>query len=196
MAILSIKPKTRISNLGLNLTVTLPSTPVVLKTDVFGKDYARIDFTDTDDLYNALVEAATLYVQKILNRALITQTLTAEWDSVGYEVPLPYYVPGASITSLKTVNDEGTKTALTQNSNYYFRNGILKVGTSLGLEAIYTSGYGAASSDVPQPIKLAIGRIVLGLYDRRDDEIMESNIDQLAMNSMTLLAPYINHDIW
>jgi uncharacterized phiE125 gp8 family phage protein len=196
MSHLSIKPVTRKDNVGLSVTVALPATPVLTTADA--KTAMRVDFSEDETFINALIESATLYVQKILNRALISQTVIAEWDSVGADVPLPY-VAKESITSVSavvTIDDEGTETALVLNTGYFVRNGKLKVGTNLGLRATYTAGYGAASTDVPRPIITAIERIVLGLYDRRDDEILENNIDQLAMNSMVLLSPYINHETY
>ena len=193
MSHLSIKPVTRKDNLGLSVTVSLPATAVVTTADA--KKHLRVDFSEDDDFIDALVSSATLYVQKILNRALISQTVIAEWDSVGADVPLPY-VAKESITSVSevlTIDDEATETALVLNTGYFVRNGKLKVGTNLGLRATYTAGYGTVSTDVPLPIITAIKRIVQGLYDRRDDEILENNIDQLAFNSMTLLSPYVNH---
>jgi uncharacterized phiE125 gp8 family phage protein len=188
----SIKAPTSYSSQGLNVTLSLPATPVILKTDDFGKGHARIDFSEDDDLFDALVESATLWVQKKLNRALISQTVVAEWDAVSYEVVLPY-APISAITSVVTVADDGTETALTLNIGYTFRNGVIRVNTSLGLKVTYVAGYGPASSDVPSTIKNVIGRIVLSLYDRRDDEVEETNIEQLAFNSMALLQPYINY---
>ena len=190
---LSIKAATNVPNLGLKVTPAAIATPML--TTAEAKSAARIDFSDDDTFVDALVEAATLWVEKYLNRGLITRSFTCEWDSVGNAVPLPM-LPVVSVTTVKTVNDEGTKTALTLNSGYFIRNGIIKVSTPLGLEVIYTSGYGAASSNVPSPIKRAIERIVIGLYDRRDDEMTETNIDQLAFNTISLLKPYVNHNIY
>lgn len=196
MSHLSIKPKTRVDNLGLAVTVALPATPVLTTADA--KTAMRVDFSEDDTFIDALIESATLYVQKILNRALISQTVIAEWDSVGYIVPLPY-VAKESITSVSAVvviDEEATETALVLNTGYTVRNGKLKVNTPLGLRATYTAGYGTASTDVPRPIINAIERIVLGLYDRRDDEVLSNNIDQLAMNSMVLLEPYKNYQLY
>ena len=190
MPSLSIKPLIRVSNLGLKITPAAIVTPMLTTGEA--KSAARIDFSDDDTFIDALVEAATLWAENYLNRGLITRSFTCEWDSVGAEVPLPLQ-PVVSITSVKVVNEENTKTALTLNSGYFLRNGTIKVSTPLGLEVIYTCGYGAASSNVPSPIKRAIERIVIGLYDRRDDEMDATNIDQLALNSVALLNPYINH---
>jgi len=162
-------------------------------TTADAKIYARVDFSEDDDLIEALVESATHWVQKKLNRCLINQTVVAEWDSVGYEVPLPY-VPVSSITEVVVVNDEGSETELTLNSGYYLRNEMLKVSTALGLKVTYVSGYGTASTDVPKPIVTAIKRLVLALYDRRDDEVQETNIEQLELNLMALISPYINYN--
>lgn len=187
---LSLKPIARANNTGLNVTMALSATPML--TTVEAKALAKIDFSDHDTFVDALVTAATLWVQKKINRALINQTVIAEWDSVDEWVPLPY-APIVSITSIKTIDNEATETVLVANTGYFLRNNKIKVATHLGLRATYVAGYGAASTNVPGPIKEAIGRIVINLYDRRDDE-MES-IDKVAFNSMALLDPYINESI-
>ena len=186
----SIKPVMNEPNLGLNVTLSLPATPVL--TTAEAKKALRVDFSEDDDFIDALVESATLHVQKVLNRALISQTVIAEWDSVGYEVSLPY-APVISMTSLVTVDDEGTETELVLNTGYTMRNNKIKVNTGIGLKATYLAGYGATSSDVPAPIKRAIERIVISLYDRRDDEVLETNVEGLEFSSMVLLQPYINY---
>ena len=186
----SIKAPTSYSSEGLNVTLSLPSTPVL--TTAEAKKALRVDFSEDDDFIDALVSAATEMAQKILNRALISQTVVAEWDAVSYEVVLPY-APVSGITSVVTVADNGTETALTLNSGYTFRNGTIRVNTSLGLKVTYTAGYGATSADVPQPIRTAIERMVIGLYDRRDDEVLETNVEQLELNAKALLQPYINY---
>lgn len=189
---LSIKPVLNIPNLGLNVTVTLPGVPML--TIAEAKTHTRIDFPEDDDLVDAFIEASTELVQKWLNRALITQTVIAEWNSVGFDVPLPYIGKESetSVSAVVTIDDEGTETALVLNTGYYIRNGIIKVRTALGLRVTYTAGYGAASTDVPAPIKIAIRRIVNNMYDRRDDEIEETNVEQLMFGTKSILLPYIN----
>ena len=104
----------------------------------------------------------------------------------------------ATFTSVSTVAEDGTVTALTVNEGYTYRNGVVKLSTALGLKIVYTSTYGAAGDNsatkiaaVPSPIKTAIKRLTLGLYDRRDDELLETNLDELGFGSMALLSPYI-----
>ena len=188
---LSIKPITQIPNKGLKATFTLPATPVVTTADA--KAYCRVDFSEDDDLIDALVSSSTHWVQNKLNRCLINQTVVAEWDSVGYEVPLPF-IPVGTISEVVTVNDEGTEGTLVLNTGYYKRNDLIKVSTPLGLKVTYTSGYGTASTDVPAPIITAIKRMTLALYDRRDDEVQETNIEQIEINLMALIQPYINYN--
>ncbi len=189
---LSIKPVLNIPNLGLNVTVAIPGVPML--TTAEAKLHTRIDFPEDDDLVNAFIKAATELVQKWINRALITQTVIAEWDSVGYSVPLPYIGKESetSISAVVTIDDEGTETTLVLNTGYHIRNGKIKVQTALGLRVTYTAGYGDASTDVPAPIKEAIKRIVTNLYDRRDDEVEETNVEQLLFGTKALLLPYIN----
>jgi len=162
-------------------------------TTADAKAYCRVDFSEDDDLIFALVSSSTHWVQNKLNRCLINQTVVAEWDSVGYEVPLPF-IPVGTISEVVTVNDEGTEGTLVLNTGYYKRNDLLKVSTPLGLKVTYTSGYGTASTDVPAPIITAIKRMTLALFDRRDDEVQETNIEQIEINLMALIQPYINYN--
>lgn len=189
---LNLKPASKTPNLGLNVTLSIPATPVVTTAD--SKAFSRIDFSNDDSLVDSFIEAATLWVQKRIGRALINQTVIAEWDSVGDNVPLPY-IPVSSITKVETVEDDGTLTELTANSGYYLRNGKIKVTTSLGLRVTYIAGYGTTSTDVPTPLVTAVERIALGLYERRDDEVMgdDTRVDAVAMNSLSLLQPYMNY---
>ena len=186
----SIKAPTSYSPKGLQLTMSLPATPVL--TTAQAKTALRVDFSEDDDFIDALVQGATEMAQKILNRALITQTVIAEWDAVDYETILPY-APVQSITSVKTVADSGTETALTVNEGYTFRNGVVRCNTSLGLKVTYVAGYGDASTDVPPLIVRAIERMVISMYDRRDDEVLETNVEQVAFDARAMLQPFINY---
>lgn len=184
----SIKPTTQKANKGLNITWSLPATPVL--TTAEAKTACRIDFNTDDDFVDALVQSGTLMVQNMASRALVNQTVVAEWDSVGYEVPLPV-APVVSITSVQTVDNAGNLTALVAGTGYTLRNNVIRVNTSLGLRVTYTAGYGAASTNVPRPLITAVERIVLSLYDRRDDEVLETNVEQLELNTKAIIAPYI-----
>ena len=185
-----MRPNTRRANTGLNVTMTLPATPVI--TTAEAKTALRVDFNDDDDFIDALIESATLYFQKKLNRAFISQTVIAEWDQVGYEVPLPY-APVSAVSEVAVVDYDGTTTALTSGTGYTLRNGVVRVNTNLGLKVTYTAGYGATSATVPQPIRTAIERMVINLYDRRDDTVENTNIEEIAMNSLALVQPYMNY---
>ena len=188
---MDLKPEvTKTHNLGLDVLLALPATPVVTTADQ--KVETKIDFTADDTLLATYIEVATLYVQKKIGRALINQTVVAEWDSVGGVVPLPY-IPVSEITSVKTVAENGDLTILELNAGYSIRNNKIRVSTGLGLRVTYIAGYGAASTNVPTPLIQAVKRITTSLYDNRNDEMMETNIDQLAFNSMALIQPYINY---
>jgi len=59
-----------------------------------------------------------------------------------------------------------------------------------GILVTYASGYGAAAVDVPEDIRTAIKRILAGLYENRQDEIVGAVAAKLDLTAKALLEPY------
>jgi uncharacterized phiE125 gp8 family phage protein len=178
-------------NSGLRVSYSLPATPLITTADA--KKFMRIDasFTADDDEVDSLVASATYEAQQYFNRALITQTITAEWNTVARATPLPF-APVQSIASVTTIGADGTETVLT-SSDYKFINGEIRINTSLGLRVVYVAGYGDASTDVPTDIIKAVNQIALDNYEHRESQVVGDNIDQMVNEPFRKLDRYINY---
>lgn len=138
-----------------------------------------------------VIKSARQMVERYLNRALITQTITAYFDSFGAKIYLPF-APVISVTTVKRKRLDQSVT-LTVNSDYYVQGNKDKFlyitnplevtpGTSphdsvngYELEVVYQAGYGAASSDIPQNIVDSVAMIAAGNYVARKggDKVMD-----------------------
>ncbi len=192
------------------------SEPVVIAdlTDA-GQDYMRIDFAADDTLITNMIVTAREWVEKFLGRSLITQTRIAYITNYNSRVRLPYApidVTSTNIIVKRKFQDEST--TLTLDSDYYVMGvtsqpsdlfiNITDIGnvatgkypidrfaSNHHLEIEYVCGYGSSASDVPQPIKEAIMRIVATNYETRNDHQQGTggvvNVPQDAKN---MLYPY------
>jgi uncharacterized phiE125 gp8 family phage protein len=167
--------------------VTAPTSEPVTMAEA--KGYLRQDLSDEDALIGALVAAARQYVERALNRALITQTWRLKLDDF---YCAPYYcetdntirlprVPLQSVSSITYLDYDGT--SQTWSSTEYQVDAASEPGrvtTASGewwpetqSEAInavtitYVAGYGAAA-DVPQGIRQALLFLVKHWFDQRE----------------------------
>ena len=145
--------------------------------------WIKLDTTLTDDdavVIPNVIKSARQEVERYLNRALITQTITAYYSSFTEKV----YLPFPPIISVTTVNRHRLDQVVTLvlNSDFYVQGNKDKFlfitnpldvvpGTSprdtingFELEVIYTAGYGPASSDIPQSIIDSVAMVASANY--------------------------------
>ena len=142
--------------------------------DLWSRD---IDAADTA-LENALISAATDFVEKSMNRVFVSRVYTANFQcssSSEYE-PFPYIElrrsPLISVASVKV-----NTVALTLTDDYVIKNtssfsrilftSSLSLDTDLAypIEVEFTAGY----ATVPEEVKTAIKQLVLFWYENRGD---------------------------
>ena len=176
---------------------TAPSVEPVTLTEA--KNYMKVDYTnDATLIEDVLIPSARQMVEKMINKALITQTLKAYYTSFGEVVDLPY-APVQSVSSVKRIQ-QNTTTTLTADSDYYVQGldekfllitspynsppGYSPSDTLKGAELLveYVAGYGAAASDVPASIKEAIRKIVAFNYENRNEDEAGLEIPSSAKN--------------
>ncbi len=192
-----IKPRLPVHG-GMVFNITdQPSREPITAANVC--EYGRIDTTAEDTLIGSMITAVRQVAEGWMGRALITQEITVnlDWWPEGGVVKLPR-PPLIEVVSIKTINEEGTKTTYSTDS-YYTRVDIapgqivIKTGSSPpintdrahgGYEIIYDAGYGNAVTDVPQGIRTGLIEWVLYAYENRvvDREPPE--------NAMPLLGHY------
>ncbi len=157
------------------------------------KNYLKQEYgTDAteDTLINSLIQQAHEFLERRLNKSLSASTTWTVWtdeeeDFVEFDLPCS---PHASITTVKGIDNEGTKTALTLNSGYWVKGNQQKVLTFgslnsggapgsgitsyVALEIIFVAGYtsdGVDAEFLPEAIVDAILMIVAESYVNRGD---------------------------
>jgi uncharacterized phiE125 gp8 family phage protein len=143
--------------------------------------HCRVDNHDNDVLLVSAIKTATLNVEEITNRALLTQT----WDYCLDSWPNKNYIriPKGnlqSVTSIKYKDDAGTEYTLVAGTDYLVeKNGdqngriVLPYGKSWPSSTLYPSnpitvryvcGWTEAMK-VPYPLRTAVKMIGLDLYE-------------------------------
>lgn len=160
--------------------VTGPATASLTLAEV--KAQLRIDSDDEDTLLTNLIHTAEAHVDGLgdLGRAMITQT----WAQ--YENQAPGWVrlhmtPVQSLTSVEYYDSDGTLQTATVSDFELWRDGDHMIckpkdgkqwpGADTRPDAIkitYVSGFGDASSDIPESIRQAMLMLIAHLYENRE----------------------------
>lgn len=182
------------------------------------KMHAKIDHSYEDDLIETIISAARSTAEKYLQRALITQTLTMTLDKFpGYQPFVPeltysgyresvIYLPRnpvQSVSEVRYVDDSGVTQTL-DASRYRVDTDseparITPVYDELWpstrvtiktVEVDYIAGYGAADTDVPANIRLAILMMVSTWYNIRQDVAIGVSTQKIPHSAEHLMGPY------
>lgn len=179
--------------------VNNPSTKVVSVTDI--KAQLRIDTNDENDLLGYYIDAATDMAENYCNRHFITHQYKLYFnekvdkaslifpnctlEEAGSNKPVNWVDEnGAAQSSDKAYIDAFSNPSLVYLSSD-FPNTTLKDNAANTFYFWFNTGYGSASSDVPEAIKQAIKLIVADMYYFREDRKR-----QFPMASQILLQPY------
>jgi len=175
---------------------TNPTTKVVSVTDV--KSHLRIDTSDEDTLLGLYIDAATEMAENFCGRHFITHEYRLYFDSVTSVASLVY--PDCTLNAVNPVNwidaDGATQSSLLAHIDAYSNPSIVYLDTDFTSTTLQTNlsnvfwfdfstGFGAASSDIPEAIKQAIKLIVADMYYFREDRKRT-----FPMTSEILLQPY------
>jgi uncharacterized phiE125 gp8 family phage protein len=120
-----------------------------------------------DDIVESLIEDVIDEMEVITNSSLVSQTITAVYETYGDTISLPYS-PVSAITSVKTLY-KGVETTLTASTDYYLQGDtlyMLNVGYT-GLEVVYTSG-----GYFPNGLRNAVYQAILTNYNDREDNVL------------------------
>ena len=172
---------------------TEPASEPITTAEI--KNYLKVNFTNDDTLLDEMVTAARKQAETYTQRAFISQVIELFWDRFQLEMALPF-PPNISIDSVKTKFEDQTDT-LVLDTDYFVlgldtkKVRIPVVSSRKSLEIEMTAGYGAAASDVPKDIKLAIMKIAGNYYDNRIDWVTGTIIGKFPENSRSLLDQYI-----
>ena len=176
-----------------------PATKVVSVTDI--KAQLRIDSSDEDTLLGYYIDAATDMAENYCNRHFITHQYKLYFneqvnkaslifpnctlEEAGSNKPINWVDEnGAAQSSDKAYIDAFSNPSLAYLSSD-FPGTTLKDNAANTFYFWFNTGYGTASTDVPEAIKQAIKLIVADMYYFREDRKR-----QFPMASQILLQPY------
>ncbi len=181
------------------LTVAPTETPVS-RTEA--KVHLRVDGTDEDTLIDGLIAAAVAHLDGytgILGRCMVTQTWRQDFDGFASTMRLPF--PAAGITSIVSVDDEGTTSAAIDAANYELQADRLgsfvrfignysfpgSLAETRAVRVTFTAGYGLAAA-VPASLRAAILLLVGHWYANR--EAVGETMAELPLAVAALVEPY------
>ena len=150
------------------------------------KTFMRVEGNDEDDLIESMIEESIQFVEEQYGFQLVTKTVTVEYEFFGKEVNLPLY-PATSVTSVKTIQPDGSEHTLTVNEDYYKTGDKLVFDNVYGweipedrvrLKIVYTAGY----QSIPSGIILGLKKLVASNFEDRQDAV-DGSVSMLPNNS-------------
>lgn len=193
-------------NLGLNfypsLTVkTAPSVEPV--TTAEAKSHSRVDTTADDTLIASYIKAARQWCEKFTGRSFITTTFEYRIPDFEAEIILPR-PPLLAISSIAYIDANGSPQTLASSvyqTNIYSVYGSVKEAYGQtwpttrsddynAVTITYTAGYGSATTNVPEDIRIAILQLVGHWYENREPELTGTISKSLDAMLKALLWPY------
>jgi uncharacterized phiE125 gp8 family phage protein len=183
------------------LIAAAAETPV---STVEAKAHLRVDGDDDTALIGSLVAAATGHLDGytgILGRCLVTQSWRQDFDEFSRVMRLPF--PVAGITSIVSVDDEGTTSSAIAAANYDLQHDGLGsfvrfidtyafpsgLAETRAVRVTFTAGYGAADA-VPSALKAAILLLIGHWYGNREAVVTGTIATELPMAVAALIEPY------
>ena len=135
--------------------------PVIDATSVAEvKNFHNINTDKYDDQIRLIIPSALVDIEKYTGRTIISRTVTAYWKQFNTGADLPY--PDInSITSVTSIDDDGTETALTSADYTVLGNNekfIQIDGSDNQIKIVYEAGYGKTLSSLPASLRMAVIR--------------------------------------
>ncbi len=179
-----------------SLLLTAPAAEPLTLAEA--KSFLRVEHNDDDAVIASLITAARLHVESETRRALITQSwrmVRDAWPDNGWIAVTP--TPLHSLIAARVYDAEGTAHALD------LQHFVLDLAASAlafapwslaapgrakaGIELDLSVGFGAAGSDVPEPLRQAIRMLVAHWYENRG---VTGQSAPLPVSVASLIAPY------
>jgi len=170
---------------------TNASTDVLSTADA--KAWMKVDTSADDSLIADLVAEVIDIVEDTYSFQLIEKTVTATYEMYGKRVDLPLF-PVQSISTVKTITNDGTEATLTAGDDFYLQGDTLIFNTlydynepfqRLRLEVVYTAGF----DPIPNGIILGLKKAILSSYEDRQD-LVEGSVNELPNGSKSHFKRY------
>jgi uncharacterized phiE125 gp8 family phage protein len=160
------------------------------------KDHLRIDIVDSDEEIDLMISEARAIAENYCRRSLATKTLCLTLDEFEPIIRLPSG-PVQSIESIEYVDSDGATQTLAES---VYRSDLAaepaRITPAWGeswpstrcVTGAVTIEYVAGFTTLPTPIRRAILRLVLALYDQRHEA--GATAFSIPRSAEALLAPY------
>ncbi|WP_375458417.1 hypothetical protein [uncultured Enterovirga sp.] len=166
------------------------------------KRYLRLDGTEEDDLVSALIMAGRLTVERTARLSLLEQSWRVRLRSwpPGRVVALPVF-PVLAVEAVRLVRPASMPDLLSPDM-YRLDLDCDPVrllidatapdpaGPHGAIEIDVACGYGSAPAAVPEPLRLAIQRLVAHWFEHRGDDGPPPG-GKLPADALALVAPYL-----
>ena len=181
-------------------TQSAPDLDIIPPSEM--RHYLRIDSQDEDELLLMLSRTAATHVEDIIGRALMRRQVTLELD--GYPADGAIELPVQPVISVDEIQhiDAGSTTILPaaayrvvtahEYTQVLRADGVTwpDVSAPGSVRVIYHAG-SSSSSDIPEPIRLAILLLVGHWYEHREATIVKGQeLIDIKLGVDRLLAPY------
>jgi uncharacterized phiE125 gp8 family phage protein len=172
-------------------TGTNDSTDVLSTADA--KAWMKVDTSADDSLIADLVAEVIDTVEQTYSFQMIEKTVTASYEMYGKRVDLPLF-PVQSISTVKTITNDGTETTLTAGNDFYLQGDTLIFNTlndysepyqRIRLQVVYVAGF----DPIPNGIKIGLKKAVLSSYEDRQD-LVEGSVNELPNGSKSHFKRY------
>jgi len=179
---------------------TAPSVEPVSVAEA--KSHIRVDTSTEDTLIGDYIKVARSLGERLTRRSFITQTITLKLDQFsGGEIVLPRS-PAQSVTSIQYVDTDGA-TQTWSSSLYdvdvsseparitpaYNEDFPDTRAESNAVTVTYVAGYGDASTDVPEELRLLI-RLLVGHYFENREAVSMNALHELPLGMQFLVKSY------
>lgn len=173
------------------------------------KVYGYVKNTERDDELTALIPVAISYVEDVTGRALVTQEFDVWYDRDEFfqmiQNGFAYLstLNATSIDSITLYSMDGTTTVVDANTYRLADNKakfdqILPSGSTRDMDAVkieVTAGYGANSTEMPEPLKTAMYAMCMHWFHYNGD-VSTDNLTHIPDTVKTWLMPYKSTINW
>jgi uncharacterized phiE125 gp8 family phage protein len=193
------------------LSIVTPATNLPVSLDAARRN-SRIDTTDEDQRLTELIRAATAYVQKHTDTALITQTLSWKLDQFPVQIKA-IYLPIWPVQSLASISYTDVSEAtvsmdLTTVATRIPTRGKARIArkkwlawpstldTPDAVDIRFIAGFGSTEASVPEEFKQAILLLVSHWFENREAVLTGTASKEVEFAVSSIIDTIRDSDGW
>lgn len=180
--------------------VTAPAVEPVTLAEA--KAHLRVESSDEDNLISGLIAAARELIELATGRSFINTSWSVKLSCLPHCLELPR-APLSSVTSIEYLDADGDEQTLDADiydvvtsdepGRIQLASNGSRPATATHPEAVtitYVSGYGAAATSVPTPLRQAILLLLTSWWRNRSTTVVGTISNELPFTVTALIAAY------